>query len=87
MDAQKKEALFIRINKALDTVRPHLAIDGGNVEVLDITDDMIVQVKWLGACVGCTMSQMTLKSGLESTIKNMVPEVIGVEAIVEDTQL
>ncbi len=83
MNAQEKEALFTRVDKALDTVRPHLAIDGGDVEILDITDDMIVHVKWLGACVGCDMSQMTLKGGLEYAIKSMVPEVVGVVAKTE----
>lgn len=80
MDAQEKEALFIKVDKALDTVRPHLAIDGGDVEVIDITDDMVVHVKWLGACVGCGMSQMTLKGGLEYAIKTIIPEVVAVVA-------
>ncbi len=80
MNAQEKQALFIKVDKALDTVRPHLAVDGGNVEVIDITDDMVVHVKWLGACVGCGMTEMTLKGGLEHAVKSMIPEVVAVIA-------
>ncbi len=76
-----KEELLKRVDEALDDVRPHLAVDGGNVEVVDITDDLIVQIKWMGNCLGCKMSNMTLRAGIEQTLKNQVPEVAGVEAI------
>lgn len=70
-----------QVDAALEDVRPHLAADGGNVEVVDITDDNIVKVKWLGNCEGCSMSYMTMKAGLEQTIKGRLPAILGVEAI------
>jgi Fe-S cluster biogenesis protein NfuA len=62
-------------------VRPHLVVDGGNVEVVDITDEHVVIIKWLGNCESCFMSAMTMKAGIEETLKNKIPEVTGVEAI------
>lgn len=79
MQTTEKLELQERVNKALDSVRPHLAIDGGNVEVVDVTDDLIVKIKWLGNCQGCNMSEMTLRAGLEQAIKNSIPEIKGVE--------
>ncbi len=76
-----KKQLLKRVDEALDDVRPHLAVDGGNVEVVDITDDFVVQIKWLGNCQACKMSSMTLKAGIEQTLKTQVPEVVGVVAI------
>jgi Fe-S cluster biogenesis protein NfuA len=73
--------LYNRVNLALDTVRPHLAVDGGNVEIVEITDDNVLKIKWLGACEGCNMSWMTMRAGIEQTIKNQVPEIISVEAV------
>ena len=78
---QKKESLLNRIDSALDDVRPHLKVDGGNVEVVDITDDMIVKIKWMGACEACNMSMMTMRAGIEHTLKSAIPEVQGVEAV------
>ena len=53
----------------------------GNVEVVDITDDMILQIKWLGNCESCSMSAMTMRAGIEQTVKGLVPEIASVEAI------
>jgi Fe-S cluster biogenesis protein NfuA len=64
-----------RIEKALDKIRPALQADGGNVELIDVSPDGIVKVKLTGACGGCPMSQMTLKMGVERTLKQEVPEV------------
>lgn len=77
----EKEALLVRINHALDDVRPHLAVDGGDVELVDVTEDHVVKVKWLGACENCSMSFMTLRAGLEQALKGKIPEVTGVIAI------
>ena len=74
-------ALFQQVNEALDTIRPHLATDGGDVEIVEITDDMIVKVKWLGNCENCFMSAMTMKAGIEQAIIGKVPGIKGVEAI------
>lgn len=77
----QKELLLQRIDEALDDVRPHLAVDGGDVEVVDITDDHIVKIKWLGNCRDCNMSVMTMRAGIEQAIKFKVPEVEGVVAV------
>ena len=76
-----KEALLKRVDTALDDVRPHLKVDGGNVEVVDITEDMILQIKWIGNCQSCSMSAMTMRAGIEQTVKGQVPEIVGVEAV------
>ncbi|MFZ4544183.1 MAG: NifU family protein [Saprospiraceae bacterium] len=70
-----------RIDLALNDIRPHLFIDGGNVEVVDITDDMCVHIKWMGNCLGCQMSEMTLKAGIEQSLKAKMPEIIRVIAV------
>jgi len=63
------------VEAALEKVRPSLQADGGNVELLEVTDAGIVKVKLTGACGGCPMSQMTLKMGIERVVKEEVPEV------------
>ncbi len=73
--------LFERVEKALDTIRPYLEADGGNVRIIEITDDYIVKLELLGACGSCPMSAMTLKAGVEEAIKKSVPEISKVEAI------
>ena len=70
-----------QVEKALEKIRPALMRDGGNVELVDVTDDGIVKVKLTGACGGCPMSQMTLKMGIEKVVKQAVPEVASVEAV------
>lgn len=79
MQITERQELRERVNHALDTVRPHLAIDGGDVEIVEVTDDFVVRIKWLGNCQGCNMSEMTLRAGLEQAIKNSIPEIKGVE--------
>lgn len=81
MEKIEKNTLMALIDAALETVRPHLAIDGGNVELVDVTEDGIVKVKWLGNCQNCNMSFMTLKAGLEQAIKDRIPEIKEVEAV------
>lgn len=81
MTETEKTELLRRIEKALDDVRPHLAVDGGDVELVDVTAEYLVQIKWLGACVNCSMSGMTLKAGLEQAIRAQVPEITGVEPV------
>lgn len=70
-----------RVEQALDTIRPYLETDGGNVSIEEITDDKVVRLKLLGACASCAMSIMTFKAGLEEAIKKAVPEIVAVEAI------
>ena len=81
MLTEHREALISRVERALEDIRPHLAVDGGNVELVDITDDLTVKVKWLGSCELCNMSSMTLKAGVEQAIKTQISEIKAVEAI------
>jgi len=81
MSDQERKEYLKKINNALETVRPHLMVDGGNVEVVDITDKMEVLVKWTGNCESCAMSAMTMKAGIEQTIKTVLPEIVSVRAI------
>lgn len=76
-----KEELLTRIESALDEIRPYLNDDGGNVELINVTDEMIVEIKLLGACSSCNMSAMTVRAGIEGTLKSIVPEVTGVVSI------
>jgi Fe-S cluster biogenesis protein NfuA len=64
-----------RIKHAIESVRPYLIADGGDVELIDVTDDLVVKVKLTGACHGCPFSMQTLKAGIERAIRNEVPEV------------
>lgn len=70
-----------QVQQALEKIRPALQRDGGDVELVEVTDDGIVKVKLQGACGGCPMSQMTLKMGIEKVVKQAVPEVISVESV------
>ncbi|MBI5970531.1 MAG: NifU family protein [Deltaproteobacteria bacterium] len=71
-----------KVAAALSNVRPHLQADGGDVELVEIDEArMLVKVKLVGACNGCPSAAMTLKSGVEHTIKKFAPEIKGVEAV------
>lgn len=70
-----------QVQEALDKIRPALQRDGGDVELVEVTDDGIVKVKLTGACGGCPMSQVTLKMGIEKVVKQSVPEIKSVEAV------
>lgn len=76
-----KEKLYNKVEEALDAIRPHLVADGGNVEIVNITDDMTVFVRWLGNCEWCTMSAMTMKAGIERSIISKVPEIKSIKAV------
>jgi Fe-S cluster biogenesis protein NfuA len=70
-----------KVKKFIDDIRPNLQADGGDVELVDVTEDGIVRVRLVGACAGCPMSQMTLKGGIEKYLKKMIPEVKSVVAV------
>lgn len=70
-----------KVEDALEQIRPYLNADGGNVSLVEITDENIVKLELLGACKSCSMSMMTLKAGIEETIKRAVPEIVSVEAV------
>jgi|TARA_B110000971_G_scaffold2274_1_gene2543 Fe-S cluster biogenesis protein NfuA len=69
--------------KAIDELRPYLHNDGGDMELVEITDDNRVIVKLLGACQSCSVSSVTMKAGLEENLKILVPEIVSVEALQE----
>ncbi len=69
------DQLRLNVEKALDEIRPFLQNDGGDISLLSIDDEKIVRVQLEGACVGCSVNQMTLKSGVEMTIKKYAPQI------------
>ncbi len=69
------EELRLNVEKALEEIRPFLQSDGGDISLLSIEDDKHVKVQLSGACVGCSVNQMTLKSGVEMTIKKYAPQI------------
>lgn len=73
--------LLRKVESSLSTIRPYLEADGGDVKVLEITDELVLKLKLLGNCDGCRMSEMTMKAGIEETIKKAVPEITAVEAV------
>ncbi len=70
-----------KVQEVIDRVRPFLQRDGGDVQLMDVTDDNVVKVKLTGACGHCPMSMMTLKGGIEAELKKSVPELKAVEAV------
>ena len=71
----------LKIEKLIDEVRPSLQMDGGDIELVGVTDDGVVQVKLKGACSGCPMAHVTLKQGVEAYLKKHMPEIKEVENI------
>lgn len=70
------EEVRLNVEKALDEIRPFLQSDGGDISLMSIEDnDTLVKVQLQGACVGCSVNQMTLKSGVEMTIKKYAPQI------------
>jgi Fe-S cluster biogenesis protein NfuA len=74
-------SLIEQVEAALDTIRPYLEADGGNVSIEEITVDNVVRLRLLGSCGSCPMSIMTLKAGIEQAIKRAVPEITAIEAV------
>ena len=69
------EVIKERVEKALEKIRPYLVADGGDITLVDITDDMVARVEMKGACNGCPFSMQTLKAGVEIAVKKEVPEI------------
>lgn len=70
-----------KIEEALESIRPYLQADGGDVSLVEITEDQVVRVELIGACKTCNISHMTMKAGIEETIRKAVPEIKSVEAV------
>ena len=70
-----------KVEKVLDEIRPMLQADGGDVELVEVTDDCIVKVRLTGACSGCPLSTITLRMGIEKRLKESIPEMKAVEQV------
>lgn len=81
MENKAKEEILRRTNVTLDKVRPYLQADGGDIEIVELTDDNILKVRLTGACGGCPFSQQTLKAGVEQAVIRDVPEIKEVVAV------
>jgi Fe-S cluster biogenesis protein NfuA len=77
----KLEELTKKIEASLDSIRPYLRADGGDVKVSDVTPDYVVKLEFVGTCGNCSMSTMTFKAGVEAAIKRDVPEIKSIEVI------
>ncbi len=70
-----------KVQEALNEIRPHLQADGGDIELIEVTEEGVVKVRLVGACSGCPGAQMTLQLGVERALKQRVPQVKAVEAV------
>lgn len=84
MTEQTSVDLRKRVEEVMETIRPNLQADGGDVELINVTDEGIVQVRLQGACHGCPMAAMTLQMGIERILKTEIPEVQGVENVPDE---
>jgi len=75
MGADTRQERLTKISNAIESIRPYLIADGGDVNLVEVTDDLIVKVKLIGACQGCPFSEQTLRAGIEHAIRNEVPEI------------
>ena len=73
--------LLDKVSEALDEIRPFLNADGGDLSIVEITDDNVLRIEFTGACSSCSMNNMTFKNGVEDAIKRLVPEIKGVEPV------
>jgi Fe-S cluster biogenesis protein NfuA len=78
---EKENALLARVESALDSIRPYLKTDGGNVQVVELTNDMLLRLQFVGNCSNCSMSTMTFKAGVEEAVKRLVPEIKSIEVV------
>ena len=81
MDNPENKELISKVISAIDSVKPYLQADGGDVTFIEITDDMTVKVKLTGACHSCPFSLLTLKAGIEQTVKERAPEIKEIVAV------
>tara|TARA_B100001109_G_C18565053_1_gene336057 strand:+ start:66 stop:311 length:246 start_codon:yes stop_codon:yes gene_type:complete len=73
--------LQTRVETTLEELRPYLKADGGDIRLVEITEELVVRIELLGACADCSMINMTLKGGVESALKKVAPELRAIEAI------
>jgi Fe-S cluster biogenesis protein NfuA len=75
------EDIISRIEASLDDIRPYLEADGGNIKVLEVTEDKTLRLEFMGNCGSCPMSTMTFKAGVEEAVRRLVPEIKNIEVI------
>lgn len=73
--------LYQRVEQVINRIRPAVQSDGGDLELVDVSDDGVVKIRLHGACVGCPSSQMTLQMGVERNVRERVPEVVAVQQV------
>jgi len=81
----KDQNIIEQIENGLQSIRPYLQKDGGDIEFLELTDDQVIRVRLLGSCITCPMSFMTMKAGVEETLRKVLPTLKRVEAVNVDT--
>ncbi|MDZ7896419.1 MAG: NifU family protein [Arcicella sp.] len=81
METVAEHSLVEKVEMALNQIRPYLKSDGGDVRILEISDDKTLRLELLGACGSCSMSAMTFRGGIEDTIRREVPEILKVIAV------
>ena len=81
MSNHNSQELLTRIEASLDSIRPYLEADGGNVRINEVTSDLVLKLEFVGACGNCPMSTMTFKAGVEEAVKKAVPEIKSVQVI------
>lgn len=77
----KEKELLSRVENALDSIRPYLVADGGNVRIVEITPEKLLRLEFMGNCGNCPMSSMTFKAGVEEAVKRQVPEIKSIEVV------
>jgi len=81
MSEDERTDMQNKINDVLNKIRPYLEADGGDISLIEVTDDLVIKVKLLGACDGCPFSFQTLKAGVEQALKKEIPEIQEVVAV------
>jgi Fe-S cluster biogenesis protein NfuA len=81
MSTKLKDDIIKRAEAALNSIRPYLEADGGNVRILEVTADHAIKLEFMGSCSTCPMSTMTFKAGVEEAIKKAVPEIKSIEVV------
>lgn len=81
MENSDRIELEKKVNNVIDQVRPYLQADGGDIQLVEVTDDYVVNVKLVGACGSCAFSTMTLKNGVEATLQKVLPQIKEVVAV------
>jgi Fe-S cluster biogenesis protein NfuA len=78
------QELETKVKNVLDQIRPYLQADGGDVEFIELTENKIVNIRLLGMCGNCPHSQMTLKNGIETAVRRVLPEIQSVESVIAE---